>query len=70
MAWDVVRGELSGELSEMTSHWVSARPGQKTAIRGIGWVATVSGSDGTSLALIDIFLSITKTIVEVLHNWQ
>ena len=27
-------GELSGELSVSTGHWVSARPSQKTAIRG------------------------------------
>ena len=35
----------AGALSARTSHWVSARPGQKTVIHG----ATVSGPDGSSL---------------------
>ena len=36
MSQDVVTGVLSrsGDLSERTNHWVSTRPGQKTAIRG------------------------------------
>ena len=50
-------GELSGELSVRTSHWVSADPArkQRSVGRKVGWVATVSGSDGTSLVWTHVY---------------